>query len=605
MSGSISRRGFLAGSGGLGAAALAGWPAFAASTAEDKRLLDFVQAAFEQEVARHPETRTWLGLPGPHDAWDDISPRAEAEEARMTEAHLGQIRAFDPARLSPAGRLNRHLFEYRALDRLDGFRWSLNSYPAEHFNGRHGSIVDMLSSVHPASSPDLARAWIARVRGVPAAVDQLMEALEIRAARGVIPPRFSVDKTLEATRAVLTGRPFGDGPEDSALLAGFTRRVKALDLPEAERTALVAEAGTALARDFAPAWQRLAACFDSLRQRTSDDDGIWKLPDGLAYYRSCLKRHTTLDLEPEALHALGLAHVAALQKEMQAIQDSTGFTGTVREFHAFLKEDPRFYFPDTDEGRAAYLAGAERILAGVKAVLGSQFGLLPKTDLVARRFELYREASETLARYSPPAADGSRPGIYFINLSRLREMPKWQMEVLAFHEGIPGHHLQMALAQEMTDLPAFRRFDGHNAYIEGWALYSERLPKELGFYTDPYADYGRLTFELWRAIRLVVDTGIHVKRWTRQQAIDYFTANSAFTAEVAEREVDRYIVFPGQACAYRLGLLKILELREHARTALGPRFDIRGFHDTLLRHGSVPLPVLEETVEGWIRQRKA
>lgn len=591
---------------------LAGWgmlrtlPARAA-TESDAALLAFFAENFAAQADQSPERRTRLGLPGDHSGWDDLSDTALAMADLRLADNLARLRRdFPDATLSAAGRLNKRLWEYQAEDRLGDARWRGNAYPADHFNGRHGEIIDLLSTYHPLRDTADAQAWITRVRTIDGPVDQLIQALDQRAARGVIPPRFSVEKTLQTVRNVLIGRPFEpEGEVESALLSGFRNRLGRTDLPLAEQTALVTAANNALREFFTPAWTRLSAALTRLLGQADDRDGVWKLPQGKNYYRWCLRHHTTLDLEPEMVHALGLQEVRRLQDEMAVVKAKTGFDGDLIAFNHFLRSDPQFHFPDTDEGRSSYLAGARQILDRVKAALDGQFNLKPKAPLEVRRFDLYRESSETIARYSPPAADGSRPGIYYVNLSNMKEMPTWQMEVLAFHEGLPGHHMQMALAQELTGLPEFRRHQTHTAFVEGWGLYSERLPKELGFYDNAYADFGRLSFELWRAIRLVLDTGIHAKRWSRQQAIDYFTANSAFTAEVAAREVDRYIVYPGQACAYYLGMRKLLELREKAKKELAHTFDIKGFHDAVLSNGSVPLEVLEQVVKEWIASHKA
>ncbi|MFV3127336.1 DUF885 domain-containing protein [Niveispirillum sp. KHB5.9] len=601
----IGRRGFLCSCCGFTAWSIAGGllagPARAADA--DPGLNAFFADAFARQAAKSPELRTALGLPGDQGSWDDLSDAALAASDKELTADLARLRRdFPDDKLSADGKLNKKLWEYQAEEKLAAARWRANTYPADHFNGRHGDIIDTLTTYHPIRDKVGAQAWLARVKGIDQPVGQLIQALEAHAAKGVIPPRFSVEKALVAVRNVLTGRPFvASVAEETALLAGFRRKVEMLDLPTADKAALVAEAGTLLTTHFAPAWTRLQATMEGLLAKADDRDGVWKLPDGAAYYQYCLSRHTTLPLKPDAVHDLGLAEVKRIHAEMEGIKDKVGFKGDLPAFNQFLRTDKRFYFADDDAGHDAYLKGANLVLDRVKQVLDGQFNLKPKAPLVVQRFERYREASETIARYSQPAADGSRPGIYYVNLSNMKEMPIWQMEVLAFHEGIPGHHMQIALAQEATGLPDFRRHDFHTAYVEGWGLYSERLPKELGFYADPYSDFGRLTFALWRALRLVMDTGIHAKKWTRTQAIDYFVANSAFTREVAEREVDRYIVYPGQACAYYIGMQKILELREAARKKLGTKFDIKRFHDMILGNGSVPLSVLEQVVEGWVK----
>lgn len=601
----IGRRGFFCSCCGLAAWSIAGGllsgPAQAA--AADPALDAFFAECFARQAAKLPELRTSLGLPGDQGAWDDLSDTALATDDAGLQADLARLRRdFPDEKLSPDGRLNKALWEYQAEAKLAAARWRSHDYPADHFNGRHSEIIDTLTTYHPVRDKVGAQAWLARVARIDQPVDQLIQALLVRADRGVIAPRFSMEKALAATRAVLTGRPFVPAAaEETALLAGFRRKVEALDLPASDKAGLVAEAESLLSTRFAPAWTRLVTAMEAVLAKADDRDGVWKLPDGDAYYQHCLSRHTTLPLKAGDVHALGLAEVKRIHAEMETIKDKVGFKGDLQAFNQFLRTDRQFYFAQDDAGREAYIKGANLILDRVKEVLDGQFNLKPKAPLVVQRFERYREASSTIARYSQPATDGSRPGIYYVNLSNMKEMPIWQMEVLAFHEGIPGHHMQIALAQEATGLPDFRRHDFHTAYVEGWGLYSERLPKELGFYADPYSDFGRLTFSLWRALRLVMDTGIHAKRWTRAQAIDYFVANSAFTREVAEREVDRYIVYPGQACAYYVGMQKILELRERAKKRLGSRFDIKRFHDTVLGNGSVPLTVLEQVVEGWIK----
>lgn len=601
----VTRRGVLCSCCGLAAWTLTGGllSAPAHATDADPELNAFFAEVFARQAAKSPEMRTALGLPGDQGSWDDLSDAALAANDADVKADLARLRRdFPEAKLSPAGRLNKKLWEYQAEEMLATARWRGNFYPADHFNGRHGDLIDTLTTYHPVRDKVGAQAWLARVDNIDQPVGQLITALQVRAERNVIPPRFSVEKALVAIRNVLAGRPFDPAAaEETALLAGFRRKVEALDLPAAEKTALLSQADRLLSTRFAPAWKRLAETMEGLLAKADDRDGVWKLPDGDAYYQWCLSRHTTLPLNPSDVHELGLAEVKRIHAEMEAIKDKVGFKGDLPAFNQFLRTDKRFYFSDDDAGHDAYLKGANLILDRVKQVLDGQFNLKPKAPLVVQRFERYREASETIARYGQPAADGSRPGIYYVNLSNMKEMPIWQMEVLAFHEGIPGHHMQIALAQEATGLPAFRRHDFHTAYVEGWGLYSERLPRELGFYADPYSDFGRLTFALWRALRLVMDTGIHAKRWTRSQAIDYFVTNSAFTREVAEREVDRYIVYPGQACAYYIGMRKILELRETVKKKLGARFDIKRFHDTILGNGSVPLAVLEQVVDGWVK----
>ncbi|MDX1391996.1 MAG: DUF885 domain-containing protein, partial [Rheinheimera sp.] len=302
----------------------------------------------------------------------------------------------------------------------------------------------------------------------------------------------------------------------------------------------------------------------------------------------------------EYIHQLGLDEVARIHDEMRAIMTQTGFDGDLKAFFNFMQTDPQFYYPETEAGKAAYLAQATAVIDDMRTRLDQLFLVKPKADLIVKAVEPFREKSAGKAFYQRPSMDGSRPGIYYANLYRMSDMPKYELEALAYHEGIPGHHMQLAIAQELEGIPKFRRFGGYTAYNEGWGLYTELLPKEIGLYQDPYSDFGRLAMELWRACRLVVDTGIHAKKWTREQAIAYLLENTPNTPTAVEKAIERYIVMPSQATAYKIGMIKILELRQKAKTALGEKFDIRAFHSTLLKNGPVPLDVLELLVDEYI-----
>ncbi|MEM6653850.1 MAG: DUF885 domain-containing protein, partial [Pseudomonadota bacterium] len=330
------------------------------------------------------------------------------------------------------------------------------------------------------------------------------------------------------------------------------------------------------------------------------DDGAWKHPDGEAFYRDRLWQMTTTDMTADEIHTLGLNEVDRIHHEMRAIMRQVGFQGSLQDFFDFTRTDPQFFKPNTDQGRAEYLAEATAMIDTMRTELPSVFNTFPRAEMVVKAVEPFREKAAGKAFYQRPAPDGSRPGVYYANLYRMQDMPLYQMEALAYHEGIPGHHMQLAISQELQGIPKFRKYGGYTAYTEGWGLYSEFLPKEMGFYQDPYSDFGRLAMELWRAARLVVDTGLHAKRWTRQDAIDYLLENTPNPEGDCRKAIERYIVMPGQATAYKIGMIKILDLREHARTRLGDAFDIRDFHDVVLKDGPVPLQILEENVEAWI-----
>ena len=345
--------------------------------------------------------------------------------------------------------------------------------------------------------------------------------------------------------------------------------------------------------------------FEEQAATVTDDDGAWKLPDGDKYYSLQLEAMTTTDMTPGEIHDLGLAEVARIHGEMNKIKDSVGFDGTLQDFFVYMRTDPdgKFTYPTTDEGREQYLTEATNIINTMKGRLDELFLRKPKAELIVKRVEPFREQAAGKAFYQRPAPDGSRPGIYYANLYNMADMPIYQMEALAYHEGIPGHHMQLAISQELEGIPSFRKYGGFTAYTEGWGLYSEYIPKEMGFYEDPYSDFGRLAMELWRAARLVVDTGLHDKKWTRQEAIDYLLTNTPNPEGDAIKAIERYIVMPGQATAYKIGMLKILELRSKAEAALGDTFDVREFHDVVLKHGPVPLAILQENVDQWIETK--
>jgi len=343
--------------------------------------------------------------------------------------------------------------------------------------------------------------------------------------------------------------------------------------------------------------------FAKHEKAASKDDGAWKLPNAADYYAARLRHYTTTDMTAEEIHATGLKEVARIQDEMREIMKRVKFDGTLKEFFDFLRSDPQFVFSNDDNGRASYISEATEIIDDMKGQLDGLFITKPKADIIVKRVEPFREATAFGAFYNRPAPDGSRPGTYYINLKDVADQPKYLMQALAYHEGIPGHHMQIAIAMELEGLPKFRTRGGHTSYTEGWALYSESVPKELGLYTDPYSDFGRLSMEIFRAARLVVDTGIHTKKWTREQAVQYYLDNIPNPEGDVRAEIDRYIVWPGQATAYKIGMLKIQDIRKDAETRLGERFDIREFHDVVLANGSVPLKVLEELVDDWVKSK--
>ena len=576
-------------------------PDAARAASESERLNAFFERVHEAAVARWPEWQTSLGLKTNNHRWNDRSEEMALAEHEITIRNLTALRRdFDYDALDPSARLSYRLFERGAERSIAWFPFRHHGYPVTHLGGPHKRIPSFLANQHGVDDRADAEAYIARLDGVGMVMDQTIERLVFRAEKGIIPPRFVFPQVLSDIDGVLTGRPFDADGDDSAILADFRGKVTALALPEAEAAALVARAEKALARVVGPAYGRLRAAMAALQAQATDEAGAWKFPDGGDYYALALQSTTTSDLSPEAIHDFGLAEVARIHGEMREIVEALAFDGDLAAFFEFIRHDPENFYSNDEAGRAAYLADTRALIAEMKANLDRVFSLQPKADLVVKRVEPYREKTTSIGFYNRPAAYGDRPGMYYVNLYDMSLMPKSHLEALAYHEAVPGHHMQIAIAQELEGLPKFRRFSGNTAYIEGWALYAERLAKEMGFYREPLSDFGRLAWELLRAARLVVDTGLHAKRWTREEAIAYLDANLPVTHEVNRKAIERYIVWPAQATAYKVGMRRILELRARARARLGDAFDLRDFHAVVLGKGALPLDVLGEEVERWI-----
>jgi len=427
--------------------------------------------------------------------------------------------------------------------------------------------------------------------------------LEKRRAKGIIPPEFVFPHVLRDCRNVISNEPFENTGIPSTLLADFTEKVNALDIKIRQRDRLLVQAKTALVKHVQPAYEELITYFENLQNEASQTDGVWDLPDGVNFYNMRLANITTTDLTAEEIHNIGLQEVDRIHAEMRNIMQQVGFEGTLQEFFVYVNNDDSHFYPETEQGKADYVAEATRIVDEMRAKLDQLFITQPKADIIVKPVEAFREESAGKAFYQSPALDGSRPGTYYVNTFDMKVVPKYQMEALAYHEGIPGHHMQIAISQELENIPMFRKFGWYTAYGEGWALYSEYIPKEMGFYTDPYSDFGRLAMELWRACRLVVDTGIHAKKWTREQGIDYYMNNTPNVEADVVKMVERHIVMAAQATGYKIGMLKILELREKAKSTLGNAFDIREYHEVVLTNGRLPLNILEKQVDKWIASK--
>lgn len=579
--------------------------------AETARLNAWFDAKFEEQLAFSPLRQTALGRKTDYDKVDDMSVAAEQRQLEWMRAATADMRTtFDRATLTPTGQVSWDMWLYN-LERAEAAaNFRDHDYVLHHFNGAQAFLPTFLINQHTVDSEADMVALISRLGEGARALDQLLERAQANAAAGVRPPAFSYDGVIEQSRNITTGAPFTDG-EPSALWqavnANLDKLVTAGEIDAARASELRAEARDVLIGKVGPTYARIINWFEADRANVSAQPaGVSALPRGADFYDFRLAQMTSTELTADEIHRLGLSEVARIREEMIAIKDSVGFEGDLQAFFTFLRTDDRFYFSNDDAGAQAYIDAAEEHLAFINARLPEYFGVLPKADLVVKRVEPFREQPGAAQHYRGGTPDGSRPGTYYAHLSDMRAMPIHTLEVIAYHEGNPGHHMQVSIAQETEGVPKFRtQGGGPAAFSEGWALYSELLAKEMGAYQDPYSDFGRLTTEMWRAIRLVVDTGLHAKGWSEEEAVAFFLANSPIPETAVRSEVRRYYVMPGQATAYKIGMIKIQELRAKAEAELGEDFDIRGFHDTVLGGGRVPLSILETMVDNWIADVKA
>ena len=579
---------------------------------ESARLNAWFESQYEEFLQFSPLQMTVLGRKDRYDELDDMSPEAEARHLAWLKTSVETMEStFDRDALDDETRLSWDLWKRQYESARDGEAFVADRYVFDQMNGMHSLLPTFLINFHKVETEQDYSAYIARLNAAPRLFDQLIARGEAAAADGIRPPKFAFEGVIDQSRKVIAGAPFDDGAP-SALWADLEAKAAALveagTIDAARADALKAEARTALLEQVRPAYERVIAWSErELPNALENPAGVGTThPDGAAYYAWQLRENTTTGMSADEIHQLGLDEVTRLRGEMEAVKDQVGFDGDLTAFFAFINTDPQFRFPNTDAGRQAYIDGASEAIANIKQHLPAYFGLLPKADLEVRRVEAFREQDGAAQHYFPGTPDGSRPGIYYAHLSDMGAMPKTELEVIAYHEGLPGHHMQISIAQELEGVPTFRTQYFSTAYAEGWGLYSEWLAKEMpGTYTDPYSEYGRLMSEMWRAIRLVVDTGLHAKGWTESQAVEYFQQNASIPEAAIRSEVRRYLIMPGQATAYKVGMIKIQQLRAKAEAELGEAFDIRGFHDTILGGGAMPLDLLEQRVDQWIATKKA
>lgn len=553
-------------------------------------LADMFEHYDAAQLSLSPQGKAYRGIrDADYGRWNDVSDEAAVASHKLQQATSEAMRgSFDPAALPADDALSFELFEAQAARAERLFPFRNHSYVFDQMNGAQSQLPAFLINIHRVSNLAEAEAYIERIRGLGPLLDALTAQSAERAAKGIQPPKWVYAYVISDIENI---RKPGN-----AVIEDFTAKVDKLDIAATEKARLGGTASMTWAGSAGTAYDRLLTEMKRQQASAPTQDGIWRLPDGKAYYEALLANYTTTDMTAAQIHDLGLSEVARIHGEMKAIMAKVGFKGTLPQFFEHLRTSPQYYYTS----REAYLADVDARTKAMEARLPAFFNTLPKAPLVVKAVEAFREKSAGKAFYSSPSPDGSRPGTYYVNLYDLKDMPKTELEALAYHEGVPGHHLQRAVQTELTGLPPFRRFGGFTAYTEGWGLYSEELAKDMGFYTDPYSDFGRLGMELWRAARLVVDTGIHDKRWSREQAIAYLKANTPNPDGDIEKGIERYIVYPGQATAYLIGKLKIMELRSRAQTKLGGRYDIRAFHDVVLKSGPVPLNILEQRVDAWI-----
>ncbi|WP_286852221.1 DUF885 domain-containing protein [Leisingera sp. UBA4491] len=584
--------------------------------ANGERLNAWFDAKYEEELQFSPIGLTFLGRKDKNDQIDCFTLECHEEQLAWRVAATEEMEnEFDYDALSPADRISYDIWKYQTEQEVAGEEYLYNGYIFDQMNGPQGFMPTFLINFHNVESVEDFDALVNRISETGRAMNEAILIAKESASRGVHAPKFAYEGVIDQSKKVITGAPFTEG-EDSALYADVKSEIAKLseagELAEEEADAKLEQARIALVDNFQPAYEAIIAFAEEDMANSPDPDspvGADTQPNGKDYYNHLLATQTTTDLTADEIHEIGLAEVARIHEEMEAIKQEVGFEGTLQEFFTMLrdsKDDERFYYPNTDEGRQAYIDDATRDIENIKANLPEFFGILPKADLVVKRVEPFREQDGAAQHYYPGTPDGSRSGTYYAHLSDMTAMPKRELEVIAYHEGIPGHHMQISIAQELEGVPQFRTQAGFTAYIEGWALYSEWLATEFpDTYEDPYSNFGRLGSEIWRAIRLVVDTGIHSKGWTEEEAVQYFLNNTAITEMQARSEIQRYIVMPGQATSYKIGMMKIQQLRKKAEDELGDKFDIRAFHDTVLGGGALPLEILERRIDQWIEEVKA
>jgi uncharacterized protein (DUF885 family) len=569
--------------------------------AEIKKARQFFESVFQDNVLESPEFQASLGYKSNYDKWDDITWQASRQRAYRAEDDLAYLeKNIDFDKLDESSKISYRLMVKRLQRTIDNDNFIFHNYLITHRGGKHSSIPSFLINYHRIDEEQDVKDYISRLRNVEPLMDDLILQLKLRQDVKKIAPAFVFPQAIKTSENIISGYPFEETKKQNVIYEDFMKKLNALEMTDAMKLRYQSEMEAVLVTIVNYSYRKLIDFLKEQQKLADNNHGVWKFEDGAEYYQHTLDGYTTLGLTAEEIHAIGLSEVERIHGEIYEIMEKVSFEGTLQEFFNFMREDDQFYYPEGPKGRQMYLDQVQVVVDTLSNRIEELFYGLPSIPLQVKAVEAYREASAGIAFYQRGQADGSRPGTYYANLYRMRDMPIYKLENLAYHEAIPGHHMQISIQLEVEDMPSFRKYGGYSVFAEGWALYSETLPKEIGLYKDPYSDFGRLSGELWRACRLVVDTGVHHYKWTREEGIDYYMKNTANPEGDCIGMVERHIVWPGQAVSYKIGMIKVQELRAYAEKELGNKFSLQGFHDVVLRNGSVTMDILEDIVYSWV-----
>jgi len=569
--------------------------------AEVKKARQFFESVFQDTVLESPEFQASLGYKSNYDKWDDITWQASRQRAYRAKDDLAYLeKNIDFDKLDESSKISYRLMVKRLQRTIDNDNFIFHNYLITHRGGKHSSIPSFLINYHRIDEEQDVKDYISRLRNVEPLMDDLILQLKLRQDVKKVAPAFVFPQAIKTSENIISGYPFEETKKQNVIYEDFMKKLNALEMSDAMKLRYQSEMEAVLVTIVNYSYRKLIDFLKEQQKLADNNHGVWKFEDGAEYYQHTLDGYTTLGLTAEEIHAIGLSEVERIHGEIYEIMEKVNFEGTLQEFFNFMREDDQFYYPEGPKGRQMYLDQVQVVVDTLSNRIEELFYGLPSIPLQVKAVEAYREASAGIAFYQRGQADGSRPGTYYANLYRMRDMPIYKLENLAYHEAIPGHHMQISIQLEVEDMPSFRKYGGYSVFAEGWALYSETLPKEIGLYKDPYSDFGRLSGELWRACRLVVDTGVHHYKWTREEGIDYYMNNTANPEGDCIGMVERHIVWPGQAVSYKIGMIKVQELRAYAEEELGNKFSLQGFHDVVLKNGSVTMDILEDIVYSWV-----